>query len=228
MGGDAESGKVLRAVHKKVVDQQLGSALKLLGAAKSAHRHEDGVVEELVSKQPKPTSGRTTKEEYDEGVRLGAAGDGDGGGAAGRRIEVPDDVLKQVVSGLNESSAAGCSLLGYKEIKDLYHHGYAGTLKLVMEALLNGEATGEARAPNQHSPGTGGGPRERREAICGRCGSFFNSIWGRASTRTPISCGARRWLPTPRARALTQEAALSAVTAFTYVRLLAVRFARSA
>ena len=83
MGGDAESGKVLRAVHKKVVDQQLGSALKLLGAAKSAHRHEDGVVEELVSKQPKPTSGRTTKEEYDEGVRLGAAGDGDGGGAAG-------------------------------------------------------------------------------------------------------------------------------------------------
>ena len=146
MGGDAESGKVLRAVHKKVVDQQLGSALKLLGAAKSAHRHEDGVVEELVSKQPKPTSGRTTKEEYDEGVRLGAAGDGDGGGAAGRRIEVPDDVLKQVVSGLNESSAAGCSLLGYKEIKDLYHHGYAGTLKLVMEALLNGEATGEARA----------------------------------------------------------------------------------
>jgi len=26
--------KVLRAVHKKVVDQQLGSALKLLGAAK--------------------------------------------------------------------------------------------------------------------------------------------------------------------------------------------------
>ena len=129
---------------------------------------------------------------------------------------MPDDVLKQVVSGLNESSAAGCSLLGYKEIKDLYHHGYAGTLKLVMEALLNGEATGEARAPNQHSPGTGGGPRERREAICGRCGSFFNSIWGRASTRTPISCGARRWLPTPRARALTQEAALSAVTAFTY------------
>ena len=46
---------MLRAVHKKVVDQQLGSALKLLGAAKSAHRHEDSVVEELVSKQPKPT-----------------------------------------------------------------------------------------------------------------------------------------------------------------------------
>ena len=64
------------------------------------------------------------EEEYDEGIRLGAAGDGDGGGAAGRRIEVPDDVLKQVVSGLNESSAAGCSLLGYKEIKDPYHHGY--------------------------------------------------------------------------------------------------------
>ena len=33
---------------------------------------------------------------------------------------------------------------------------------------------------------------------------------------TPISCGARRWLPTLRARALTREAALSAVTAFTY------------
>ena len=29
--------------------------------------------------------------------------------------------------------------------RDLFHHGYAGTLKLVMEALLNGEATGEAR-----------------------------------------------------------------------------------
>jgi hypothetical protein len=58
MGGDAESGKVLRAVHKKVVDQQLGSALKLLGAAKSAHRHEDGVVEELVSKQPNEGSRR--------------------------------------------------------------------------------------------------------------------------------------------------------------------------
>jgi hypothetical protein len=61
-GGDGrrrrESGKVLRAVHKKVVDQQLGSALKLLGAAKSAHRHEDGVVEELVSKQPNEGSRR--------------------------------------------------------------------------------------------------------------------------------------------------------------------------
>ena len=48
MGDDAESDKVLRAVHKKVVDQQLGPAMKLLGAAKSAHRHEAGVVETCV------------------------------------------------------------------------------------------------------------------------------------------------------------------------------------
>ena len=34
---------------------------------------------------------------------------------------------------------------GYKELKDLYHHGYAGSLKSVIEALLNGEVTGEAR-----------------------------------------------------------------------------------
>jgi len=101
MGGDAESGKVLRAVHKKVVDQQLWVPRSSCWARRRARTA--GVVEELVSKQPKPTSGRTTKEEYDEGVRLGAAGDGDGdgGGAAGRRIEVPDDMLKQVVSGLN-------------------------------------------------------------------------------------------------------------------------------
>ena len=55
-------------------------------------------------------------------------------------------MLKQVVSGLNESSAAGCSLLGYKEIKDLYHHGHGDTLKEVMEVLLNGELSGDARA----------------------------------------------------------------------------------
>ena len=125
MGDDAEPGKVLRAVHKKVVDQQLGPAMKLLGAAKSAHRNEAGVVDELVSKQPRPTSGQTTKEEYDEGLRLGAAGDG--GGAASTRIEVPDDVLKQVVCALKESSAPGCSLVGYKELKDLYHHMPAHT-----------------------------------------------------------------------------------------------------
>ena len=92
MGRDAESSKVLRAVHKKVVDQRLGPAMKMLGAAKSAHRNEAGVVDELVSKQPRPTSGQTTKEEYDEGLRLGA--EGGGGGAARKRIEVPDDVLK--------------------------------------------------------------------------------------------------------------------------------------
>ena len=34
MGGDAESGKVLRAVHKKVVDQQLRSECsRLIGVA---------------------------------------------------------------------------------------------------------------------------------------------------------------------------------------------------
>ena len=33
MGHDAESSKVLRAVHKKVVDQRLGPAMKMLGAA---------------------------------------------------------------------------------------------------------------------------------------------------------------------------------------------------
>ena len=126
MGDDAEPGKVLRAVHKKVVDQQLGPAMKLLGAAKSAHRNEAGVVDELVSKQPRPTSGQTTKEEYDEGLRLGAAGDG--GGAASTRIEVPDDVLKQVVCALKESSAPGCSV-GYKELKRIfsYHHMPAHT-----------------------------------------------------------------------------------------------------
>ena len=111
----------------------------MLGAAKSAHRNEAGVVDELVSKQPRPTSGQTTKEEYDEGLRLGA--EGGGGDAARKRIEVPDDVLKQVVCAHNESSAPGCSLVGYKELKDLYHHGYAGSLKLMAEALLNGEAT---------------------------------------------------------------------------------------
>ena len=38
-------------------------------------------------------------------------------------------MLKQVVCALKESSAPGCSLVGYKELKDLYHHGYAGSLK---------------------------------------------------------------------------------------------------
>ena len=33
-------------------------------------------------------------------------------------------MLKQVVCALKESSAPGCSLVGYKELKDLYHHGY--------------------------------------------------------------------------------------------------------
>ena len=42
--------------------------MKMLGAAKSAHRNEAGVVDELVSKQPRPTSGQTTKEEYDDTV----------------------------------------------------------------------------------------------------------------------------------------------------------------
>ena len=45
-----------------------------------------------------------TKEEYDEGLRLGAAGNGDG--AARTRIEVPDDVLKQVVCGCAGSRKA--------------------------------------------------------------------------------------------------------------------------
>ena len=128
MGDDAESGKVLRAVHKNVVDQQLGPAMKLLGAAKSAHRNEAGVVHELVSKQPRPTSGQTTKEGgvRVEGLRLGAASDG--GGAVSKRIEVPDDVLKQVVCALKESSAPGCSV-GYKELKRIfsYHHMPAHT-----------------------------------------------------------------------------------------------------
>jgi len=78
-------------------------------------------------------------------------------------------VLKQVVSGLNEISAAGCSLLGYKEIKDLYHHGYAGTLKLVMEALLNNEATGEARVLLSSA-----------------------KLWWRCASPT-ASCGRSRW-----------------------------------
>ena len=37
MGGDADAGKVLCAIHKKVCDQQRGAGLKLLGA----HRDED-------------------------------------------------------------------------------------------------------------------------------------------------------------------------------------------
>ena len=79
--------------------------------------------EELEAKQPKPSSGKTTEEEYAAGVRLGATAAAGGGGDTGvadarERISVPLDVLRCTLMALNEGSAAGCSVVGYRTLNE--------------------------------------------------------------------------------------------------------------
>jgi hypothetical protein len=97
--------------------------------------------------------------------------------------------------------------VGYKELKDLYHHGYAGSLQSVMEALLNGKVTGEARVllssaklvalrkPNGKLRPIARGLRHHHAQACGGTLACYRSMCS-ASRRGARLCNRER--PTPR------------------------------